>query len=217
MAEESISHHDVGFLRLGVFYPRPVRRAIARRQIRPCAWEKMVVNVDDLHASLARMNRAAKAYICAGSRCYRTVQTEAANLLRCSSASPRRGKPIDGNSGSTHSNASRDPSARGTSILPRQSQRAACGECRMSLVKEISSPSLIGISNGGLPGVSIMRSTMAPFSVIEEFFRGIVVIVAPLVRPTTTVTIISPSSHTCAFPTGRLELLFIFFRSMTES
>src|SRR5580658_2496555 len=35
MTEESISHHNVGLPRLGVLDPRPVRRAIACRQVRP--------------------------------------------------------------------------------------------------------------------------------------------------------------------------------------
>src|ERR1700691_6147338 len=57
--EEAVPHENVRFPRLRVFDPRPIRCAVARSQVRPGTGEKVVMNVDDWHASLAWMNRAA--------------------------------------------------------------------------------------------------------------------------------------------------------------
>ena len=57
-----------------------------------------------------------------------------------------------------------------------------CGEWRICLGNRKISPSLIGTSSGGLPGVFHHAQRNVAFQLIEEFFGRIVVIVAALVR-----------------------------------
>jgi len=44
-----IAHHDLRLPRFGVLDPRPVRSAVAGRQIGPGARKEMIMNIDDWH------------------------------------------------------------------------------------------------------------------------------------------------------------------------
>jgi hypothetical protein len=48
--EKAVTDHDVGLTSFGVFDPWPIERAVTFDEIRPCAREKVIVNIDDRHS-----------------------------------------------------------------------------------------------------------------------------------------------------------------------
>ena len=114
---------------------------------------------------LARMNFRRNWDKRATFRSDRTARTAEAGLSRCSSKALRRDAPGDGIFRSTIRRRLSRHSGRGISTTrPIVPGARRCGECRMCFGSRKISPSLIGISMGGLPGCSITRMKMSPFS-----------------------------------------------------